>query len=353
MASMRKVSMLDVARAVGVSKNAVSLALRSDPQISEATRRRILEAAARLGYTLNPTVGHLMAQLRAGAKGGHKATLAIVNANGDRDAFRKHPTIPSYVRGCHRAATGKGYSLDEFWMHDPDLTGARLLRIMRTRRIRGAVIVGLMNDNQLPAGFEALWENYPCVVTGVRTRSPALSFACTDHHMLALRAVEHAVSLGYRRPALVLDEVIDHLVEGRFTAGYLIAQQVLPLSRRLRPFHDVTEARRRPGVFYQWLEKEKPDVILTLYHDVKKWVHSFGLRSPQDIGLIQLEWREDHSSWAGMCQHNDIVGEAAVGMLVEMIHNNECGVPPFPRATLIGSTWMAGDTVRQCAVRRN
>ncbi|WP_237763907.1 hypothetical protein [Terrimicrobium sacchariphilum] len=43
-------------------------------------------------------------------------------------------------------------------------------------------------------------------------------------------AVEHAIGLGCRRPALVLDEVMDRLVEGRFTAGFLLAQQVLPLS---------------------------------------------------------------------------------------------------------------------------
>ena len=70
-----------------------------------------------------------------------------------------------------------------------------------------------------------------------------------------------------------------------------------------------------------------------------------GWRVPQDIGLIQLEWRKDHGDWAGMHQHNDEVGEAAVEMIIGMIHRNQIGVPEFPRATLIGSSWVDGKTV--------
>jgi len=33
-------------------------------------------------------------------------------------------------------------------------------------------------------------------------------------------------------------------------------------------------------------------------------------------------------------------------MLVGMLHNNEIGVPAFPRATLISGSWVGGKTVR-------
>jgi len=36
-----------------------------------------------------------------------------------------------------------------------------------------------------------------------------------------------------------------------------------------------------------------------------------------------------------------------VDMVVSQIHNNETGVQEFPRATLIGATWMEGETVRR------
>ena len=60
---------------------------------------------------------------------------------------------------------------------------------------------------------------------------------------------------------------------------------------------------------------------------------------------MQLEWRPDHPDWAGMDQHNDIVGEAAVEMIIGAIHSDAAGVPSFPRSTLIGSSWIDGTTV--------
>lgn len=338
--------MSDVARAEGVSKATVSLALRNDPQIPQQTRERIARTATRLGYQKNPTVDHLMVQLRAGAFRKHRANLAILNANAEREAFRSHPTIPTYVAGCRRRAKQQGYILDEFWLHDPRLDGDKLGRIFSSRGIRGALIVGLMEDNHLPERFGSLWENFACVVTGVRTQQPALSFACTDHHVLALRATENALRLGYKRPALVLDTNIDQLIEGRFTAGFHIAQRRLPVAQRVPPFYDVTASPQRERAFAQWFERAKPDVILTLYHVVAAWLKKLAVRVPIDMGLVQLEWRKDHADWAGMNQHNDIVGEVAVDLLVGMIYNGEQGVPSYPRAALIGSTWVDGKTVQ-------
>ena len=347
---MQQPTMADVAKAVGVSKNTVSLALRSSPRIAEATRKRIVEAAESMGYRLNPTVAHLMSELRQNRSPGYQATLAIINGNRSREAFTDHPTIPYYVHGCRKRARQLGYELDEFWMHDPEMPVARWLSIFRARNIRGVVIVGLMQDNHLPARLAPLWDEFPAVVTGVRSREPVLSFACSDHYALALEAFEKAVELGYRRPALVLDRVIDELTEGRFTAGFLTGQsRLLPLQERTQPFYDVVAARKDLPLFSTWLENNKPDVIFTLYHEVKRWVLDLGLRVPQDVGLIQYEWRADHGKWAGMDQGNDLVGEAAMDMLVSMVQSNERGVPQQPRATMIGSHWVNGSTAREHA----
>jgi LacI family transcriptional regulator len=345
---MLQPTMAEVAKAAGVSKNTVSLALRGSPRISEETRLRIEAAASELGYRLNPTVAHLMAELRKNRSPGFQATLAMINAHENRDAFAKHPTIPHYVEGCRQRAKQLGYRLDEFWMHEPNMPAARWLSIFRARNIRGILVVGMMQKNRLPARLAQLWDEFPALVTGVRTREPALSFACSDQHTLALVAFEKAVALGYKRPALVLDGVIDDLIEGRFSAGFLTGQsRLLPMEKRTQPFYDVTAARNDLPVFAKWLEENKPDVIFTLYHEVKRWIEDLGLRVPDDIGLIQYEWRADHGAWAGMDQRNDLVGEAAVDMLISMVHHNERGVPEHPRATMIGSHWVDGTTVKR------
>lgn len=162
------------------------------------------------------------------------------------------------------------------------------------------------------------------------------------------RIVSHwkALELGCRRPGLVLDGDIDALVEHRFSSGYACGQARIPRSRRLCPFFDLKEARHNQDSFRRWFRSQKPDVIFTLYNVVKTWVEDLGLRVPDDVGMIQLEWRRQEPDWAGMNQHNDITGEAAVDMLIGMIHRGEFSVSDFPRATLIGPSWTEGRAVR-------
>ena len=141
------------------------------------------------------------------------------------------------------------------------LDGPRLNKILRARGIRGVIVVGLMRENRLPGSF--------CRRGGVsrggdgrsNARS-ALSFACTDHHMLALRAFQKALELGYKRPALVLDRVIDRLVDGRFSAGVQIAQQALPVSCRARPFYLLKEARDNRRFFAVGLKERSRSPFL-------------------------------------------------------------------------------------------
>ncbi|MDP0499309.1 MAG: LacI family DNA-binding transcriptional regulator [Verrucomicrobiota bacterium JB022] len=344
---MPRVTMQDVARQAGVSKNAVSLALKGDASISATTRARILAAADELGYTRNATVSELMSRLRREREPRYQATLGLLHANQDAKAASAHPTIPVYLEGVRRRARQQGYRLDSFWLHDPEIRGETLLRILRHRNIRGLLIVGMMKENRLPDHLRPVLEQTACVVTGVRTREPTLPFAAVDHHALSLRAVEKAFSLGYQRPGLVLDPVIDGLVDHRFSSGYFVGVQHLPDSQRIPPFFNVEGARQNPALFYDWLHQHQPDVLFTLYNSVARWLENVGWRVPQDIGLIQLEWRSSRPHWAGMNQHNEVVGEVAVDMLISMLHSDQVGLPDFPRASLIDSTWMDGDTVRQ------
>lgn len=345
MLKMKPASMSDVAREAGVSKNTVSLALRNDPQIPARTRTRIAKIARRMGYRRNPVVGELMARLHAGGSRRFRSTLALVNANLERSAFSNHPTIPVYVKGCRSRAAELGYKLDVFWMHEPGVTAPRLIQIFKARGIPGGIIVGLMKENRIAEPFLPVLEAFPFVVTGVRTREPELSFASTDHHMVALRAFEKVLELGFKRPGLVLDRQIDALVDFRFSAGYRAGQQNLPTARRLKPFFAVHEARRDRTLFRRWLRTEKPDVVFTLYNEVRDWIAEAGIKVPEDVAVVQYEWRESHPGWPGMNQHNDLAGKAAVDMLVGMLHRGERGPPPFPLATLIGPSWMPGADV--------
>ena len=343
---MHRATLKDIAAELGCSKNTVSLALRGSRQIPPATQERVRKVAMRLGYRPNALLSHLMAQLRSSQTAPMQAKLALVNANLDARAFHDHPTVPTYVEGCESRARSLGYSFDRFWLHDPTLNAARWLRILHARGIKGIVLVGLMDTPHLPEEYRPIWGQFPTVVTGVRTRDPALAFCCVDHHDLALTAFERALALGYRRPGLVLDDVIDHLVEHRFSAGYLTGQRIQLPATRAVPIFPGSLGVEVPSGFSPWLAKHKPDVIFTLYNNVMVWLKAAGRRVPEDVGLVQLEWRAARPDIAGMNQHNFVAGEAAVDMVVGQIHRNETGEQEFPRATLIGATWVDGASVQ-------
>lgn len=337
--------MQDIAREAGVTKSTVSLALRNDPRIPGTTILRIREIAGRLGYRRNAVVAHLMSQLRWGEGGAGRPTIALLNLNEDPSAFRSHPTIPVYVRGIRKRAAALGYSLDEF--HEPvsSMKGGKILKVLQARGLRGCLFTGLMRSNTLPAQLLPVVEKLPCVITGVRIPEAPLPFSSADHHAVAQLAVAKALAAGRRRPVLVLERGIDELVQGRFTAGFLIGQRELAAGDRIMPFYHEGGAKVVPAAFRSWWRKHRPDAVITLYHVVSGWLASMGVCVPEEAALIQLETRTDHPEWAGVDQHNDRTGASAVDLLIQMIHAGETGADAVPRAVLTEPSWRPGSTL--------
>ncbi len=344
---MPHVTMAQLAARAGVCKATVSLALRHDPRISPETSRRVNQVAAELGYTRHPVIDELMSQLRRSRSAGYQRTIALLNAHPDRRAFVENATIPSWVAGCRKRAAYLGYSTDEFWLHDPELDGARLQRILTARGIKGAVVIGAFTVDSIPNRFASLWRELACVVTGIRTHSPRLSFTCVDHHNLVLDAMNELGALGYRRPGLVISRTVDRVTDGRFTGAMWLAQQAMPAADRIPSLTRFPTDDEGFDAFARWHRQHRPDVVLTLHTVVREWLDRLGCVVPRATALVHLERTRETADWAGMDQHNDVAGEAAIDLLSSMLHHHEIGVPAYPRATLIGATWVAGATVRK------
>jgi LacI family transcriptional regulator len=181
------------------------------------------------------------------------------------------------------------------------------------------------------------------VAVGLRTAAPALHFSCNDPYFTALQAIQQAIKLGYKRPGLVMSRQLDGQIDFRFSAGFWIGQQALPPAQRLPffSFDDYTES-----LFRAWMAKEKPDVIVCIHREVRTWLETMKLQAPKNVGLIHLDLSDDLPGWAGIRQNNELVGMAAVDILVGQLHRNECGIPDFPKCVQIQGTWQSGETVR-------
>ena len=341
---LRLPTLKDIANAAGVGKTTVSLALRNDPRLRIGTRERIQAVAAEMGYQANATVAALMAQLRASRTATYQATLGLINASGERDWLKTFSTFRAWVTGALRRATQLGYGLDDFWLCEPGISPGRLASILTSRNIRGLIISGVMDHSALPPGLGEIWTRLPCVLLGLRTTRPPLHCATNDQFATALDAIREVLKLGYRRPGLVIEAQVDANVDHRFSAGFGVGQNELPRAQRLPV---CAFDRAQPAVFEAWFQKHRPDIILGLHDEVKAWLARLKIRVPRDVGLVHLDRTEDMAGWAGMNQRNDLVGVAAVDMIVGQIHRNECGIPDFARSMMIESAWVAGRSVRR------
>ena len=341
-------TMHEIAERAGVGKATVSLALRDDPRLRPETRRRIQKLASKMGYRTNATVANLMAQLRASRTPKYQATLGLLNVSSDPKTLTGLCTFREWAKGCQERAVQLGYGLDPFWLYEPGISPARLAKILESRNIRGLVIAALLDRAGLPGEFDIIWERFACVVVGVRPSWPTLNFSSNDQFSTALHAVRHLRAYGYRRIGLVLSPEVDAMVERRFSAGFWAGLEEFDGCERIPSF---PFQQSREVTFRAWYAQHRPDAIVCIHDEVKKWIENMGAKIPDEVGIAHLDRHDELPDWSGMHQNNTLVAAAAVDMLVGQLHRNEVGLPEFPKASLIQSTWIDGPTTARHPVR--
>ena len=334
------VTMQEIANAADVSRATVSLALRDDPRLRETTRHRIQKIAVEMGYRLSPVIAHLMAQRQTRSFPGFQSTIALVNASGKKEMLNGLFTFHEWVKGCKHRADQIGYGFEEFLLNDVP----RLPKILESKNIRGLIVASVLENGVLPVEFSQLWKRFACIVVGIPTTLPRLHIARNDQYFTAYKALRAVLDLGYCRPALVLNPKVDAIVDYRYSAGFRAGLHDFPHNQIIPPFNFSNDASKS---FEAWFKKYRPDVMITLHATIREWLLSMNLHVPAEVGLVHLDLTPNLGGWSGMKQNNDLVGAAAVDMLIAQMHRNEFSPPSFTKCVLIESTWVAGATVIQ------
>lgn len=333
--------MQDVANAAGVSKSTVSLALRGDPRIPEATQMKVLQTSEKLGYKRNPIVDSLMAHLRAGKRPTYQGNIALINCSSDPDPYSNH-TFRSFRAGILARADALGHRVEQFWLEEPNMRPSRLKQILETRGIRGLVLIATVEPHVIHKDYENFWDTFACSIVGVTHVEKQFPCATNDQYLTSKRAVEKVLSLGYQRPAMAIDFLTDELLDNKFTAGFVMATQHLPAKDKIKPF-DFKE-NDRDGLL-RFVQKTKPDVLVTNKSRVREWLERAGLQSPSDIGLVHLDWHDGVSKWAGMNQNNELVAAAGTDLVINQLNKHEFGPLAHPKLVVLESQWVDGETV--------
>ena len=181
-----RVTSFDVAEAAGVSQSTVSRALAGDTSISEPTRKRVIEAAARLNYQVDENA----ARLRRGRTG----TLALVMiCRPGQDRKDLNPFYFALLGSTCAAAAARGYEVlvafqdspDNFWGH-----------FQERRKADGLIVIGTSENTAAWDYFGGLPEGNHWVCWGAP--SDDFPWVRSDNHAGAMLATRHLLVHGYR-----------------------------------------------------------------------------------------------------------------------------------------------------------
>lgn len=327
----------DVARECAVSATTVSLALRNHPRISEETKVRVRNAAAKLGYKRNPLVSALMSNLGRSHPSTSPAPLAVIYNTTLKTAEGLYQG--ELWKGMSARATELGFEAERFFLRDKKIGSARRLsKILYARGISGLVIPPLA---QAGGHLSIDWERFSAVAIGYSMLRPALHRVCPDQYQSIRLALHKTRHYGYARPGLVINGYSGLRTLHLWSSGFYGHEYgrkscgVVPVLE----FGDVDSQ-----ALLRWFEKYRPDVIISSGKEMSVWnaLKKAGVSCPEDVGFVSLCRCGDLQEVAGINENEFVVGAAAVEQLVQQLYCNERGVPDRPHVLQVAPSWEDG-----------
>jgi LacI family transcriptional regulator len=324
----------ELAAVAGVSQNTVSLALRGDPRLPEATRQRIRQLAEKLGYRTNPLVAALMAQVRR-RRPGYQSTIAFVIDGVRKGDLPRHPSLGRALRGARDRAQDRGHRLQDFWLDPRHLTARRLDAMLKSRGITGVIVNPDEGGQTLP---ELGWDRLAtAVLAHLDRRFKQFHCASAPPFRHVGLAVAELRPRGFKRIGLALPRRYDLMMDGLYSAAYvsLRSGQIPPL---------VSDRWERED-FLRWYRRHQPEAILVRSAEPAVWLQEAGIAVPGKVSLVHLGWHPALKGWAGVDNRAAAMGAAAADLVIEQLNANETGVPEQPKMVLVDGAWVEGGTL--------
>ncbi|WP_163509821.1 LacI family DNA-binding transcriptional regulator [Fodinicola acaciae] len=199
---MKRPTILDIARAAGVSKGAVSYALNGRPGVSVETRARILGIAEDMGW-IPSSAARALSSDRAEAIG----LIAVRQP----ELVATEPYFMRMMAGVEKTLAERGMALLLTVVSDP----ARELELYRRwwggRRVDGMLLFDMRMDDPRPRWIRKA--GAPAVIIGAQRAYAGISCTRVNYQDAMFRAVGHLADLGHKRIARISGpHTLEHVV---------------------------------------------------------------------------------------------------------------------------------------------
>ncbi|WP_371478822.1 LacI family DNA-binding transcriptional regulator [Kitasatospora sp. NBC_00315] len=274
-----RVTIRDVAARAGVSAGAVSLALNDRPGVSEATRRRIVEAAGALGWSPN-----LAARSLARSPGVHTIGMAI-----GRDAVGMglDAVHMALIGGVESVLAERPCSLLLHLTAGPESEIALHKQWWQSGRVNGAVLIAVAPEDPRIAPLHRL--GMPVVAVAHPDHSGPFPAVWSDDGAAITEVVRYLAILGHRRIAHVAGPATLGSSRVRATAFEAGAAELSLEAARSVP----TDLSARQGASVTRTLLAGPDRPTAILYDNDIMAVAglaaageLGLRVPEDVSLV-------------------------------------------------------------------
>ena len=270
----------DIADMCGVSRSTVSRVINGDLNVSEKTRKKVLEIIQK--YDFQPNLA------ARGLAVGHTRVLGLVIPKGVQAIFEE-PFFSLLIQGVSSRCNVLNYSV-MLWLAEPDYERQMITKILYNGLADGVIVASMLMDDTI---IDSLRQNkLPFMLIGRHPIYENLSYLDVDNRGGACQAVLHLLRLGRRRIASITGP--QNMIAGtnRYQ-GYLDAMRergVLPIPELITE-GDFTDMGGY--IAMQRLLQHQPDAVFvasdTMAFAAIRAIQEHGLRVPQDIAVIGFD----------------------------------------------------------------
>jgi DNA-binding LacI/PurR family transcriptional regulator len=272
----------DVAEAAGVSIATVSRALHGLPRVSEATRQRVLAAAAELRYVASPSA----ASLASGQ----------TNAIGVVAPFVNRWYFAAIVHSAEERLRKAGYDLLLYSLGTDDHERRRAFSgTLLRKRVDGVLVLGLHPTPDEVAALSTV--GGPVAIVGANV--PGWASVRIDDEGAARCAVRHLLDLGHRRIGFIGGEDPLHTrMPAERRAGYRaeLAAAGLPAVPELEAVGGFTVSGGYDAAQRLLAIPEPPTALFAASDEMAmgavQAARRVGLRVPEDVSVIGIDDHE-------------------------------------------------------------
>jgi DNA-binding LacI/PurR family transcriptional regulator len=273
----------EVARLAGVSKSTASRALGGTGYVSEDTRRRVVDAAATIGYVPSTSAVSLAT--------GRTQNIGVVMPYVNRWFFAE------VLEGIQQALLERGLDLT-LYDAKPGTAGRNRIfeDFLARKRFDGLIAVGLEPDHDEINRLVTLGRPVVSVVGSGETTT----VVAVDDDYVARRATEHLIALGHRDIAFLGGGSATHWaqVDRRRLSGYLGAMEGAGLTAHV--MHIVSDVTL-PGGYASAVDalgevRGRPTAIVATCDEVAIGAiiaaRRLGVQVPSDLSVIGIDDHE-------------------------------------------------------------